>query len=276
MSKRIKVLALLTCAFALQNVTISAIPKSDTKDKGTEVSDFYFDIGSLGGVTTSETNEVKLFTKVNSVSNPQAKDTKIKEQANPSPTVKVNTQVETADTFYGNSDVVINEVHQEDLRIEAERKRKEQLASIAWLSEYGVDIEQLSTERINVLNEGKKWIGSWYVWGGTIPPQGSDWTYGNGGGGFDCSGYTRYVLRTALGIELPRTTYEQIGSSYFTRVPISEAMPGDIVFNGSVSHTGFFIKDNGSSIYMLHSPETGKKIQISTYRRPAYVYRYVQ
>ena len=154
--------------------------------------------------------------------------------------------------------------------------RDEKLAESAWLSEYGIDLTNVSNERLDVLNEAKKWIGSWYVWGGTTPPKGSDWTYGNGGGGFDCSGYTRYVIKTVLGLDISRTTYSQVGYGGFERIPITEAKPGDIIFNGSVSHTGFFIKDNGKDILLLHSPNTGKRVQVSSYGRPSYAYRYIE
>lgn len=279
MKRQTILLAALTVTLSLNAVTtLAADNRSVTKNKS-NVEEFFFDVGSIGGVTTSEANDIYLVTKVNSVSKSKKSLNDVsqkKEETNPSPTVEVTTEVEGSGDYYAVDDTVINEAHQKQLAEEAARLREEKLASISWLSEYGVDTTQLSDARIDVLNEAKKWIGSWYVWGGTQPPQGSDWTYGNGGGGFDCSGYTGYVLRNALGIELPRTTYYQIGSSYFTRVPISEAMPGDIIFNSSISHTGFFLKDNGDSILLLHSPETGRRVQISTYSRPSYVYRYVQ
>jgi peptidoglycan hydrolase-like protein with peptidoglycan-binding domain len=70
-------------------------------------------------------------------------------------------------------------------------------------------------------------IGAPYEWGGTGP---ATW---------DCSGLTRWAFRS-VGIELPRTTYGQVGMG----VPVSRAniQPGDLVFfdtDGSgPSHVG--------------------------------------
>ena len=79
----------------------------------------------------------------------------------------------------------------------------------------------------SVLGAVRSQIGAPYAWGGVGP---SSW---------DCSGLTRWAFRS-IGIELPRTTYGQIGMG----VPVSQAniQPGDLVFfdtDGSgPSHVG--------------------------------------
>lgn len=58
--------------------------------------------------------------------------------------------------------------------------------------------------------------------------------------GFDCSGYVRYVF-ALLGVDLPRTADEQYHA--VTRVPSSQARPGDLVFfhrGGTVYHVGIY------------------------------------
>lgn len=158
--------------------------------------------------------------------------------------------------------IVLSSVKAEEEAQLKEQLRKERLAQFTWLSDIGVDISNLSDARLDVLEEAHKYIGVWYRWGGTTPD------------GFDCSGYVQYVLRNSIGIELPRTTYSQVMSPAYTKIPISEAQPGDVIFGHGLGHTGFFLKDNGGNITILHAPETGKQVSITSYTKPAYAYRY--
>ena len=79
----------------------------------------------------------------------------------------------------------------------------------------------------SVIGAVRSQVGAPYAWGGVGP---SSW---------DCSGLTRWAFRS-IGIELPRTTYGQVGMG----VPVSRAniQPGDLVFfdtDGSgPSHVG--------------------------------------
>lgn len=68
-------------------------------------------------------------------------------------------------------------------------------------------------------------LGLPYVWGGG----GLD---GPSGGGFDCSGLTRYAIYQATDgrIELPRTTYTQINVGQAIG-SLAEAQPGDLIFS---------------------------------------------
>jgi cell wall-associated NlpC family hydrolase len=60
-------------------------------------------------------------------------------------------------------------------------------------------------------------VGQPYGWGATGP---NSW---------DCSGLTQWAYRSALGIEIGRTTYDQIKGGI--EVPFSEAAPGDLIFS---------------------------------------------
>ena len=83
-----------------------------------------------------------------------------------------------------------------------------------------------------VTQTAMQYMGVPYVFGGTTP------------GGFDCSGYVRYVFAQA-GISLPRMADEQ----YEAGLPIStsELVPGDLVFFSTytygASHVGIYIGD---------------------------------
>jgi peptidoglycan DL-endopeptidase CwlO len=89
----------------------------------------------------------------------------------------------------------------------------------------GEDVPAASAS--SVLAAMRSQLGAPYAWGGVGP---TSW---------DCSGLTRWAFRS-VGIELPRTTYGQVGMG----VPVSRAniLPGDLVFfdtDGSgPSHVG--------------------------------------
>jgi cell wall-associated NlpC family hydrolase len=88
-------------------------------------------------------------------------------------------------------------------------------------------------------------IGKPYVWGATGP------------GSFDCSGLTQAAYKAA-GIDLPRTTYDQVDVG--TRVSEADLRPGDLIFFYSdVSHVGLYI--GGGE--MIHAPHTGTVVKIA-------------
>ena len=69
---------------------------------------------------------------------------------------------------------------------------------------------------------------------------------GNGPGGFDCSGFTQFVLINTLGIDIGHASSGQFGSGAW--VDAGNLLPGDEVFfantyGAGVSHTGFYIGD---------------------------------
>jgi cell wall-associated NlpC family hydrolase len=83
-----------------------------------------------------------------------------------------------------------------------------------------------------VLREASRHAGKPYIYGG------------NGPGGFDCSGYTRYV-HAKVGVNLPRTAAQQRAAT--KRISRSQVRPGDLVFvhSGSyVSHVAIYAGNN--------------------------------
>lgn len=93
-------------------------------------------------------------------------------------------------------------------------------------------ISALPTQGDAIVSLAEKQLGVPYVYGGTTPR------------GFDCSGFTQYVYRNALGIELPRSAAAQYGMG--ESVAFSDLQAGDLLFWGSgkgIYHVGIYIGD---------------------------------
>ena len=116
-----------------------------------------------------------------------------------------------------------------------------------------------TTKASEIITEAKRHIGTPYVWGGTTTK------------GFDCSGYTQYVMKRC-GITIPRTTTEQYKIGTF--VSKSNLQPGDLVFlqntyREGISHVGIYIGDGK----MIHA-SSSKGVVISDLSSSYYVEHY--
>ena len=101
--------------------------------------------------------------------------------------------------------------------------------------------ETSSPNRESLVTEAKTYLGVPYVWAGNSPS------------GFDCSGFTSYVMKQK-GIDLPRRAADQYEQS--TKIKEKNVQKGDLVFfnNGSgVSHVGIVISNLGEPLVMIHS-----------------------
>lgn len=100
-------------------------------------------------------------------------------------------------------------------------------------------------------------LGKNYVWGGT------------GANGFDCSGLTSYVYSKAAGVNIGRTTYDQVKQG--TSVSMKNLQPGDLLFWGSASapyHVGIYVGNN----QYIHAATPGQgviKQSLSSYFYPS-------
>lgn len=85
--------------------------------------------------------------------------------------------------------------------------------------------------------------------------------------GFDCSGFTRHVFKSALGLVLPRRADEQAQAVGFAAVSRDALQPGDLVFFNTLrrefSHVGIYIGDHR----FIHAPSRGKDVRTDDMRQ---------
>ncbi|MDQ3657984.1 MAG: C40 family peptidase [Chloroflexota bacterium] len=96
---------------------------------------------------------------------------------------------------------------------------------------------------------------------------------GNGPGGFDCSGFTQYVLLNTVGIDIGHGVAEQTYSGAW--VDWGEWQPGDLVYfagtyRAGISHTGVYIGDG----QFIHAENEGTGVVISSVYSDYYVGHY--
>ncbi len=84
----------------------------------------------------------------------------------------------------------------------------------------------------------------------------------SGSVGFDCSGFTRHVFQTTVGLVLPRRVDEQASAPGLVPVDKGELKPGDLVFFNTLkrtfSHVGIYVGDGR----FIHSPRAGGEVRV--------------
>ena len=101
--------------------------------------------------------------------------------------------------------------------------------------------------REQILTVARKQLGDPYRAGGAGPDS------------FDCGGFTQFVFKRALGMDIARTSWGQYDQ--VQRVKTKEALPGDLVFffEGGAHHVGIYL-GNGT---MIDAPRPGKRISVN-------------
>ncbi|RJS58057.1 peptidase [Bacillus subtilis] len=109
----------------------------------------------------------------------------------------------------------------------------------------------------DIIQTGAFFLGLPYLWGGIS------------GFGFDCSGFM-YSIFKANGYSIPRDAGDQAKAG--EEVPIDDMKAGDLLFfayeegKGAIHHVGLSV--GGGK--MLHSPKTGKSIEILSLKETIY------
>jgi hypothetical protein len=97
------------------------------------------------------------------------------------------------------------------------------------------------SSRMEMVTYSQKQLGVPYVSAGDNPS------------GFDCSGFTCFVMKN-VGKNLPRRAKDQYEAS--VKLKANEAMMGDLVFfsnGGEISHVGMLINEPGKPKAMIHA-----------------------
>ena len=111
-----------------------------------------------------------------------------------------------------------------------------------------------------VLQTAKQYAGVPYVWGGVSPS------------GFDCSGFTHYVL-LKNNVTVPRSSSAQ----YTAGIPVarSQLRPGDLVFfttyKPGPSHVGIYLGSNK----FIHASSGADKVIVSDLTKSYYAQHYI-
>jgi hypothetical protein len=113
------------------------------------------------------------------------------------------------------------------------------------VAEIEIDTSHIDPANLDLRDEillvAKQQLGVPYVWAGNSPE------------GFDCSGFTSYVM-SKNGKSLPRRAADQYNDG--KKVKSKNVREGDLVFfdNGSgISHVGIVVSQNGEPLQMIHS-----------------------
>ena len=82
--------------------------------------------------------------------------------------------------------------------------------------------------------------------------------------GFDCSGFTRHIYESSLGLLLPRKVDDQAKATGLSPVKRAELKPGDLVFFNTLkrtfSHVGIYVGDDK----FIHAPRPGGEIRVES------------
>jgi len=113
-----------------------------------------------------------------------------------------------------------------------------------------------------IVAQAMAYLGTPYLWGGADPRK-----------GFDCSGFVQYLYRQ-MGIDLPRTTYEQVKQGDAVQDP-ADLQAGDLLFfrpgPKGPEHEGLYIGGG----QFIHAPRTGDVVKISSLAEPYYTQQFM-
>lgn len=118
-------------------------------------------------------------------------------------------------------------------------------------SETPAFVERVRTKASDMVLTAMNFLGVRYRRGGNTAES-----------GFDCSGFTRQVFETSLGLVLPRRADEQAKAPGLVAIKRDELQPGDLVFFNTLkrtfSHVGIYVGDGK----FIHAPKPGGEVRV--------------
>ncbi|MBL7827135.1 MAG: C40 family peptidase [Saprospiraceae bacterium] len=120
----------------------------------------------------------------------------------------------------------------------------------------------VSSRRLEITDYAKKFVGVNYKYAGQSPTT-----------GFDCSGFTSYVMR-GFGVTISPSSSVQATEG--KKIPLDHALPGDLIFFGEnekkIQHVGLVVKRDKDGITCVHSTTSRgvivENVSTSTYWKP--------
>lgn len=120
-----------------------------------------------------------------------------------------------------------------------------------WQQEVAANPEPTITRNGRFISDfALQYVGYPYVWAGNTPA------------GFDCSGFTQFVILNTVGYDIGHASSGQM--SYGHWVDAGDLQPGDLVFfagtyGAGISHTGVYIGDH----QFVHAENYGTGVTVS-------------
>lgn len=114
--------------------------------------------------------------------------------------------------------------------------------------------------REEIVQYAQTFIGLPYRYGSRSPEK-----------GFDCSGFTSYILSK---YDVPLSPSSRTQALQGKRVPLSEVVPGDLLFfgyKGRIHHVALVVENTPGGIVCIHSTRRGvvlENVHASSYWRP--------
>jgi cell wall-associated NlpC family hydrolase len=143
--------------------------------------------------------------------------------------------------------------------------------SLASLANYdNVRLPPLSDRQKQVITYAFKYVGYPYVWGGEWDTPNSPYGH-QAHGGFDCSGFDWWVMKTRFGypISLSQRTAAAMAGAAKPRITRSSLKPGDLIFFGpngprsgvsTIYHAGLYLGKG----WFVHSTGSADGVSISS------------